>query len=188
MSTSTVTQPSAATTATALRRLYFVRSGFAVVWAVLLLAVGKDLGAAATVLLVLYPAFDVAAAVVDYRSSRTERPAAGLVVNMALSVLTAIGLAIAAGSGILAVLRVWGAWAIAAGIVQLVVAIIRYRLGAQWPMILSGGISVLAGAGFLAMAGGADPKLAGLAGYATLGAIFFFASALRLGRVVKEGR
>lgn len=188
MSTSTIAEPSAVATAVSLRRLYFVRFGFAVVWAALLLAVGKDLGGAAAVLLVLYPLFDVAAAVVDFRSSRTERPAAGLVVNMALSLLAAVGLGIAASSGIPAVLRVWGVWAIAAGLVQLVVAIIRYRLGGQWAMILSGGISVLAGAGFLLMAGGADAKLTALAGYATLGGVFFLVSALRLGRVAREGR
>jgi len=188
MSTSTIAEPSAVATAVSLRRLYFVRFGFAIVWAVLLLAVGKDLGAAATVLLVLYPLFDVAAAVVDFRSSKTDRPAAGLVVNMALSLLAAVGLGIAASSDIPAVLRVWGVWAITAGLVQLVVAVIRYRLGGQWAMILSGGISVLAGGGFIAMAGGADPALSGIAGYATLGAIFFLVSALRLGRVAKEGR
>ena len=33
-----------------------------------------------------------------------------------------------------------------AGIVQSIVAIGRYRLGGQWAMILSGGISALAGA------------------------------------------
>ncbi|MGC5166469.1 hypothetical protein [Luteimicrobium sp. DT211] len=188
MSTSTVARPSAHATAVSLRRLYLVRFGFAVVWAALLLAAGKSLGPLVGVLLVVYPLFDVAAAVVDFRSSRSERPAVGLVVNMALSLLAAVGLGIAAASDVPAVLRVWGAWAITAGLVQLAVAITRYRLGGQWPMILSGGISVLAGAGFVAMAGGADPTFTALAGYATLGGVFFLASALRLGRVAKEDR
>lgn len=186
-STSTTEAP-AVTAAGSLRRLYLVRFGFAVVWAVLLAAVGSSLGAATVVLLVLYPVFDVAAAAVDFRSTKTSRPAAGLVVNMVLSLLTAVGLGVAAGSGVPAVLRVWGAWAILAGLVQLAVAIARYRLGGQWAMILSGGISVLAGAGFVVLAGGPDPRLTSLAGYATLGGIFFLVSALRLGRVAKESR
>jgi uncharacterized membrane protein HdeD (DUF308 family) len=167
-------------TAPALRRLYFVRFGFAVVWAGLLALTGPDLGVAAGVLLVLYPLFDVGAAVVDARSSRTRE----LMLNMVISALAAVGLAVAAASGIPAVLRVWGAWAVLAGAVQLVVALRRRRLGGQWPMILSGGISVLAGASFIGSAGQDDPSLTNLTGYAVLGGVFFLISAIRLGRAV----
>jgi uncharacterized membrane protein HdeD (DUF308 family) len=180
------TTDSSATTATSLRNLYLVRFGFAIVWAVLMFAVGKSLGPVTIGLLVLYPLFDVAAAVVDFRSSRTARPTVGLYLNMALSLLTAIGLAVAVTSGISAVLRVWGVWAITAGIVQLAVAVRRYRLGGQWAMILSGGISVFAGTGFFLMAGGPNAMLTSLAGYATLGGIFFLVSALRLHRVATK--
>jgi uncharacterized membrane protein HdeD (DUF308 family) len=172
------------TFASALRRLYFVRFGFAIVWAALLFATGSKLGPAAVVLLVLYPAFDVAAAVVDARSSRAGGSPRGLYGNMAISSLAAIGIAIACASGVPAVLRVWGAWAIVAGLIQLFVAISRRTLGGQWPMILSGGISVLAGTAFIAMAGSDDPKPSGVAGYAVLGGIFFLVSALRLRRPV----
>jgi uncharacterized membrane protein HdeD (DUF308 family) len=84
------------------------------------------------------------------------------------------------------VLRVWGSWAIVSGLVQLIVSIARRRMGGQWPMILSGGLSVLVGGGFITVAGADDPSLAGLAGYAALGGIFFLVSALRLGRSAKE--
>src|SRR4051812_18450385 len=104
--------------APALRRLYFVRFAFAFVWAALLFVTGAKLGPAAVTLLVLYPAFDVAAALVDARSSRTGGSPLGLYVNIAISSLTAIGLAIASASGVPAVLRVWGAWAIVAGLIQ----------------------------------------------------------------------
>jgi uncharacterized membrane protein HdeD (DUF308 family) len=160
-----------------LRRLYFVRFGFAIVWAALLFASASDLGPLSVTLLVLYPAFDVAAAVVDSRSSRTT----ALYLNIAISTLAAVGLAIASSSGIPAVQRVWGAWAVLAGLVQLIVGLRRRGMGGQWPMILSGGISVLAGASF-ALQASASTSLAGLAGYATLGGIFFLVSALRLGR------
>ena len=49
-------------------------------------------------------------------------------------------------------------------------------------MILSGGISVVAGTGFIVQAGGPKPSLTSLAGYATLGGIFFLISAIRLRR------
>lgn len=169
-------------TASALRRLYFVRFGFAVVWAALLFLSGAELGPVSITLLVLYPLFDVAAAVVDARSSRATGPVRGLHVNIVISLLAGVGLAVAGASGIPAVLRVWGAWAIVSGLVQLFVGVRRRKMGGQWPMILSGGISVLAGSSFVVMASGSQPSLVNLAGYATIGGIFFLVSAVRLGR------
>lgn len=171
--------------AAALRTLYFTRFAFAVVWAALLASTGTTLGPLAVTLLVIYPLFDVAAAVVDFRSSKDDRPAGGLYANMALSMLAAAGLAVAASAGLPAVLRVWGAWAITAGIVQLIVAIRRRKLGGQWPQILSGGISTFAGTAFILQSGTPNASLTSLAGYATLGGIFFLVSAVRLHRNVK---
>jgi uncharacterized membrane protein HdeD (DUF308 family) len=136
----------------------------------------------ATVLVVLYPLFDVVCAVIDARASRSTSSARGMYANIAISVLATIGLGIAVAEGIPDVLRVWGVWAVVAGVIQLVVGIIRRPLGGQWPMMLSGGISVLAGANFFLSAGGPNPSLVTVAGYATLGGIFFLLSALRLGR------
>ena len=170
----------------ALRNLYFVRFGFAIVWAILLMVIGKSINPGAVALIIVYPLFDVAAAISDYRSSGSSRPKAPLYINMALSLLTAIGLAVAVGSGIPNVLRVWGGWAITAGIVQLIVAILRWRVGGQLAMILSGGISVLAGTAFLLMAGGANATLTGIGGYAILGGIFFLISAIRLHSVIRK--
>lgn len=210
--------------APALRRLYLVRFGFALVWAALLLVTAAALGPESVTLLVLYPLFDVAAAVVDARSSR----APALYANIAISSLAAAGLAVAAASGIPAVLRVWGTWAVVSGVGQLLVGLDRrrglgsrglggrglggrglgsrrlgghrlggqrlgghrlgghrlsgHRLGGQWPMILSGGISVLAGGSFILQAVRDGASLRGLAGYALLGGIFFLISALRMGR------
>jgi len=167
----------------ALRKLYFLRFGFAAVWAALLFATADTLGALTATLLVIYPLFDVACAVIDLRSARANaRPARGLYVNIALSTLTTIGLAVAATFGTPAVLRVWGAWAITAGIVQLLVGAARRHLGGQWAMIASGATSTLAGASFFAQAGADDASLANLAGYAFIGGVFFLVSALRLAR------
>ncbi|MFJ7055442.1 hypothetical protein ACIQU7_27415 [Streptomyces albidoflavus] len=179
----TASTPAAASPAAALRKLYFLRFAFAAAWAALLLATAGTLTTLTAVLLVAYPLFDVGCAVADLRSARPEgRPVRGLYVNAALSTLTAAGLAVAATSGIPAVLRVWGAWAITAGLVQLAVGVARRGLGGQWAMVASGGISTLAGASFVAQAGGADASLSALGGYAFLGGVFFLVSALRLGR------
>jgi len=165
-----------------LRNLYYVRFGFAVIWAGLLALTASTLNPASITLLVIYPLFDLAAAVIDFRDSGTERSRTPLYINMALSLLTAIGLAVAVSSGIPDVLRVWGVWAITAGIAQVIVALFRYRLGGQWAMILSGGISTLAGTSFILQAGGAKASVTALAGYATLGGVFFLISAVRLHR------
>ncbi|GAA1712739.1 membrane protein [Kribbella yunnanensis] len=181
----TVDSPAAGGIASALRQLYFVRFAFAIVWAVLLFTTKAHLGALATTLLILYPLFDVAAAVVDARSSGSAGPTRGLYVNIGFSLAAAIGLVIATGVGLPQVLRVWGAWAIVAGLVQLIVAIGRRAMGGQWPMILSGGLSALAGVSFIVAASGANPALTTIGGYAVLGAIFFLVSAIRLGRAGK---
>ncbi|AWL38089.1 MULTISPECIES: hypothetical protein [unclassified Streptomyces] len=178
--------PSTTGTASALRSLYFVRFAFAIVWALVMFTMAKEIGPVAGVLLVIYPLFDVGAAVVDANTSREHRPLALLYLNMAVSLVAAVGIGIAATSGIPAVLRVWGAWAIVSGLVQLIVAVSRRTMGGQWPMILSGGISVLAGASFVASAGADDPSLSGAVGYAVPGGVFFLISALRLGRAAKE--
>jgi uncharacterized membrane protein HdeD (DUF308 family) len=151
-----------------------------------MLTMASDITPVGAVLLVLYPLFDVGAAIYDAKVSRSEGSPRLLYVNMAVSLITAIGVCIACASGIPAVLRVWGTWAIVAGLVQLIVAVPRRAMGGQWPMILSGGISVLAGASFVASAGADDPKLASAIGYAVPGAIFFLISALRLGRTTPK--
>jgi uncharacterized membrane protein HdeD (DUF308 family) len=171
------------TIAPALRRLYFVRFAFAIVWAGLMFATKSHLGPVTVTLVVLYPLFDVAAAVVDARSTG---PVRGLYANMAISLLAAIGLAIACSEGVPAVLRVWGAWAVLSGLIQLIVGAGRRKLGGQWPMILSGGISVLAGLSFIAGASADNPQLTNVAGYAVLGGIFFLVSAIRLGHAGRQ--
>lgn len=178
----TSTAADATSRTTGLRKLYYVRFGFAIVWAGLIVLTASTLNPVSIALLVSYPLFDVVAAVIDLRGSGAARPRVPLLVNLALSLITAVGLAFAVTAGIPGVLRVWGVWAITAGIVQLIVAILRYRLGGQWAMILSGGISVLAGSSFILMAGGAAASLINVAGYATLGGVFFLISAIRLHR------
>jgi uncharacterized membrane protein HdeD (DUF308 family) len=181
----TVTASEAPAGALALRRLYFVRFGFAVIWALVMFTTAKHLGPLARTLLVIYPLFDVGAAVTDLRTSRSAQRPVLLYVNIAISLIAAVGLVFAGASGIPAVLRVWGSWAVVAGAIQLTVALTR-KLGGQWPMIISGTISVLAGGTFIASASAHNPALTSAIGYAIPGAIFFLLSAIRLGRPAKE--
>jgi uncharacterized membrane protein HdeD (DUF308 family) len=178
----TVDSPAIVGFAPALRRLYFVRFAFAIVWAALMFVTKSQLGPLGITLLVVYPLFDVAAAVVDARSSRAAGSARALYANIAISLVATVGLGIAGASGVPAVLRVWGAWAIVAGLVQLIVGVSRRKMGGQWPMILSGGISVLAGSSFVLGASAPNPSLTNVAGYAVLGGVFFLVSAIRLSR------
>ncbi|MET7862757.1 hypothetical protein [Micromonospora taraxaci] len=181
----TIASPGISQTASALRRLYFVRFAFAIVWALVTIATAKEISPLTVVLFVLYPLFDVGAAIYDLRSSRATGSPTLLYVNIAVSLLAAVGVGLASSSGIPAVLRVWGAWAVVAGLVQLVVGVTRRKMGGQWPMIISGGISTLAGGSFIAGAAAANPSLTNAAGYAIPGAIFFLIAAVRLGRAAK---
>ena len=177
--------PGISTTASALRRLYFTRFAFALVWALVTFPLARDLNPLVATLLVIYPLFDVAAALVDARASRASGSPRLLYGNVAISTPAAIGLAVAAASGIPAVLTVWGAWAVVAGVVQLIVGVSRRSMGGQWPMIISGGLSVLAGGSFIAGAAADNPMLTNAVGYAIPGAIFFLIAAIRLGRAAK---
>ncbi|AGZ40906.1 hypothetical protein [Actinoplanes friuliensis] len=181
----TLVVPDISTTAATLRRLYFFRFAFAVVWAGVMLAIAGDLHPLVVTLFVLYPLVDVAATVVDAQSSAATRSPALLYLNVAVGTFAAGALAVAGSSGIPAVLRVWGAWAIVAGAIQLIVAVTRRAMGGQWPMIISGGLSVLAGGSFLVAASAADPMLTNAVAYAIPGAIFFLIAAVRLGRAPK---
>jgi uncharacterized membrane protein HdeD (DUF308 family) len=163
-----------------LRRLYFARFGFAVIWAALLAFTLPGLGVAATVLLVVYPAVDVAAAIVEARVTAAAPARFGVYGTILTSALAAVGLAVAAQSGVPAALRVWGAWAVVAGLLQLVVAVLRRGMGGQIALILSGAGSILAGTSFILMASAEAPTLMILAGYAVVGGILFLISALRL--------
>jgi len=187
MTTTTVTPPAFSR---ALRRLYFIRAAFAVVWAALLVVASMNTGPVVTVLLAIYPLFDAGAVLWQLRADPAEdRSSASEWVNVIVSVLVAVALGVASSFSAPAALAVWGIWAIGAGIPQLISAIRNRRTGGQVPQMLSGGISVFAGSAFLIQGIQGSQAIAGAGGYATLGAIFFLVSAIRLtGIIRKEGR
>jgi uncharacterized membrane protein HdeD (DUF308 family) len=174
-------------------QLYLVRAVLALVWAGLLAVALSSTGsltpqesvpAFAVALLLIYPLIDVVASLLDARTHRHGAPgnATTQLVNAAISAAASIAIAVSASHGADAILRVFGAWALLAGLIQLVLGILRRRRGTagQWPMMLSGGISTVAGLGFVQMAAKSELTLANLAGYAAFGAVFFLLSAWRL--------
>lgn len=180
--TTTITRSTPPMIAT-LRRLYFVRFGFAVAWAVLLIATSPDDGALLTVLLVSYPLFDAAAVLWQRRSDDgPASPRRAESINIGVSLIVAVAIGWASTISVTAALAVWGVWAAAAGITQLVTAAQRRQSGGQVPQIVSGAISVVAGLAFLAQSFQDTAGVAGVGGYAILGGIFFLTSAVRLSR------
>lgn len=168
-----------------LRRLYVVRSAFAVVWAVLLFLTPDGTGPLLTVLLVVYPLADAAAVLRQLRSDHhTAGPRVAERANVVVSVVVAIVLGWVSAGSVAAALGVWGAWAAATGVAQLVTAARRRSTGGQVPQILSGALSIAAGLAFLAQSFQDPDSISGVGGYAVLGGILFLISAVRLGRRV----
>ncbi|MEU9919137.1 DUF308 domain-containing protein [Streptomyces sp. NPDC051001] len=183
--TSSTTMPT--TTSSGLRSLYLIRAAFSLIWVALVVTTSSSLVSTdrptliSAVLLVIYPLWDVIATLLERRMAgigSTDRVGA---VNMALGLATAAGMIIAAFSTVGTALALFGIWALLSGAIQLVVAIGRRRtVGAQWPMAISGGLSVLAGASFAAMSASATSSLSTVAGYSAFGAFWFLVSATAL--------
>jgi hypothetical protein len=171
------------------RRIAFGRAVLALVWAAALVIVvggdqapttGSDLPIAAAALLASYPAIDVVASIAIGRGS--DAPARVLRVNAAISTLAvaAVG-ATAFGSDAGATLAAFGAWAAVSGAIQLGVAIHRRRHaeGRQLPMIVSGGLSTIAGIRFLTASGMHAAHVSQVGVYMALGALLFLLFAYR---------
>ncbi len=165
-----------------LTRYYFSRAAFSLLWVALILTLGQQNATVASILLVLYPAWDAAANYVDATRNGGLQANRSQAINVAVSAVTTVAVLLALASGAGAVLTVFGAWAILSGLLQLAAAIGRWRQsGAQWAMVLSGGQSALAGGFFIFQAQQAVPALAPtLGGYAAFGAIYFLVSAISL--------
>lgn len=185
--TTAVDSTASSPTGTALRRLYFTRFGFTLVWAALLFATGGSMGPFLTTLLIIYPLFDAVAVFWQLRSHKSPgRTNVSEWANIVVSILISIALGWASTVSASAALVVWGIWAIGAGIPQLITAIRNRRAGGQVPQMLSGGISVFAGSAFLFQGLQGSDAITGVAGYALLGAVFFLISAIRLTSVLRR--
>ncbi|MDF7814207.1 DUF308 domain-containing protein [Hymenobacter sp. YC55] len=174
--------PAPVQTAHALRTLYFVRAAFSVVWVSLVFVFVKSSPSLTAALLLLYPAWDVLATFGDIRANRgTGGTLLPQYVNIAIGSLTTVAVGIALRQGIPAVLIVFGVWAVLTGLIQLLLGLRRRRqLGGQWPMILSGGQSMLAGVLFVLQAHDPSKGVTNVAAYSAVGAFYFLLAALRL--------
>jgi uncharacterized membrane protein HdeD (DUF308 family) len=170
-----------ASTMNSLRNFYFLRAGAALVWVALVFASAPTPVLLAGALLVVYPAWDAIANVLDALRSGGLQANPGQKFNAVVSIVTAAFMAIAfALHGNAGGVLVFGAWALLAGLFQLAVGIRRRKLGGQVFMMISGVQSALAGVVFVVQAFGVAPGLRQLAPYAAFGGLYFLLSALWL--------
>lgn len=172
----------ARTPPSALTAYYFIRAGVAAIWVALAFTLGVANPAVGVALLVVYPAWDALANILDARSSGGLRANPSQTANAVISVTATIAMVVGANSGIHAMIAVFGLWAILAGLFQLITGVRRWRVyGAQWAMVLSGVQSMLAGGFFFHISTTpAALSIATVAGYAGFGAVYFLISALWL--------
>jgi hypothetical protein len=181
------TSTAATTTPSGLRSLYLIRVVFSLIWVALVLTTSASLvstdrpSVIAAVLLIVYPLWDAVATLLERRLAGAGSTSRVSTVNMGLGVAATAGMVIAVFSTIGTALLVFGLWALLSGAIQLVVAIRRRRtVGAQWPMVISGGQSVLAGATVAATSASATSSLSTVAGYSAFGAFWFLVSVIAL--------
>lgn len=173
--------PDAVTEERWLQRYYFTRAAFNFAWlavAVTLAASSPALGAA---LLFAYPLWDALGNLADARRSGGLGRNRTQALNVGVSLLVALGVAIALPD-MHRVLAVFGVWAILSGLLQLATGLRRWKAyGAQWAMILSGAQSALAGGFFIYQAQlPLTPTVGTVAGYAGFGGFYFLVSAIML--------
>ncbi|MFF9623864.1 DUF308 domain-containing protein [Streptomyces griseosporeus] len=183
MSTRTATQTGrTAGGRSSLLRLYLSRGILALAWALAFAGAHEDVDAAAITLLVVYPLIDAASSLIDHRATLDGSERRVTAFNGVLSTLAALALGIAGAGGTVPVLHVFGAWAVVSGAAQVVVGLRRRgpELGKQWPTLISGTLSFLAGITYNVQAAGGNPSLDVLSVYATGGGVWFILQALLL--------
>jgi uncharacterized membrane protein HdeD (DUF308 family) len=175
------------TTARSLRTLYFTRTAFSILWVIGLSTVAKTNNAIANTLFIIYPLWDVLATVWDIKANPPETAKTPQYVNIGIGILTTIGVILALQKGVPEALIVFGVWAFVTGLIQLILGLKRRKeIKGQWPMILSGGQSMLAGISFIALAHSPTMGITNLAGYSAFGALYYLISAIRLSWILSK--
>jgi uncharacterized membrane protein HdeD (DUF308 family) len=159
-----------------------VRAGATVAWVASAFTVGKEIPPIATALLVAYPLWEAAANFVDAQRNGALINNSSQALNVVISVIAGVAVALTNGASMNTALGVFGAWAVLAGLFQLITGIRRWRTyGAQWAMILAGAQSAIVGVVFIKQATSpAVPSIADIAPYAAFGAFYFLISAIWL--------
>ena len=173
--------PQPAAQAAWLRSYYYARTIFSVLWVTAAVLVADNWVAAAT-LLVIYPAWDALANLVDARTSGDLRANRTQALNVVASAVMTLVVLVAVMRDIQAVLAAFGIWAVLSGLLQMLTALRRRRTqGAQWAMILSGAQSILAGGYMISQSlGAAAPTILDIVPYAAFGSFYFLVSAVWL--------
>lgn len=182
MTTTTGTVEGSVGSARWLKNYYFTRAGFSLVWVGAVFGLADGPVGVVAALLVIYPAWDALANVVDARRNGGLRGNPTQTFNAAVSSVTTIAVAVALSQSMNGVLGVFGVWAALSGLLQLATGVRRWKsFGAQWPMILSGIQSTGAGVMFLIESNApVVPHVTAIAPYAAFGAFYFLISALWL--------
>jgi uncharacterized membrane protein HdeD (DUF308 family) len=164
-----------------LRSYYFARAIFSIAWVAAAILFNGQPGPTA-LLLVIYPAWDALANLVDAKVNGGLKANSSQALNVVVSLITTLAVIVAVANGMYAVLAVFGVWAILSGLLQLNTGLKRWRYqGAQWAMILSGAQSALAGGFMISRSlGTAVPTILDIAPYAGFGAFYFLLSAIWL--------
>lgn len=171
-----------------LQTYYFLRAGVSVAWIALAVFVGRYHPAIGAALLIAYPAWDAFANYLDARRNGGLRSNPPQMFNLIVSIIVALAIGWALTVGMAAAIKVFGAWAIFSGVLQLAAAVRRWKTaGGQWAMILSGAQSAAAGVFMFKQAGsGIQLDVVTVAPYAGFGALYFLISAIWL--TVKNSR
>ncbi len=123
-----------------LKRYYFARAAFSVIWVAAALTAGRQSFAAAAILLIIYPAWDAAANYVDALRNGGLAHNRSQAINVAVSLAMTVAVVVALTMSMNWVLGAFGLWAIFSGLSQLATGVRRWKTsGGQWAMILSGG-------------------------------------------------
>ncbi|KQS26673.1 DUF308 domain-containing protein [Dyadobacter sp. Leaf189] len=184
---STAFSNEAVQTAKSLRTLYFTRAAFSIVWILLVTTLANTNASIAMVLFIIYPVWDVIATFFDIRSNPPSANKTPQYVNVAIGIITAVAVFMALQKGIAEALIVFSAWAILTGLIQLILGLHRRKqMDGQWPMIISGGQSMLAGVSIFLKAHTPGTGVNTLAGYAAFGAFYFLLAAFRLSKTIKN--
>jgi hypothetical protein len=187
--TNTNTHPSPLQRAAWLRTLYFTRAAFSFAWVALAFTVAKGSPALASGLLIVYPAWDALANLLDARMTGGAKASPTQVLNAWMSGLVTVAVVASLVLELQIILAILGGWAIVAGLLQLATAIRRRKVDrGQWVMMLSGVQSALAGGFFVAQQGSAAPVVQTFGGYAAVGAVYFLISGLVISFRRSKGR
>lgn len=172
-----------------LRNLYLVRTVFQLLWAAAVVSTALTQAYIASILLIVYPLWDVACTLYDLIASRPIGNArTSQIINALVGSATALGMALTVFSRPAYSIAIFGAWAFGAGLLQLVAGLVRRKqLGGQWAMILSGAQSTAAGVAFVLGGLGGKLHAKDMGGYAIFGAIYFMIGGVLLSRKLSSG-